>query len=119
MTRLGVLNISENTLRDLPVSLGYCEGLGNINGGIFLDGNPISNQALLDKSTLGRDHLFDYLEKRLANFNTPKLARVTFPTLADDFVNVASPTQPTRAANSALEGQVLCVCVRNCESVYE
>jgi hypothetical protein len=67
MTRLSVLNVSENRLRDLPVSLGYCEGLGNRSGGVFIDGNPINNQDMLKKAQWGRDHLADYLEKRVAS----------------------------------------------------
>lgn len=67
MTRLVVLNLSDNNLRDLPLSMGYCIGLGKIGAGINIDRNPIKSSDMLKKWKIGTDHLCDYLEKRMVS----------------------------------------------------
>eukprot|EP01116_Phalansterium_solitarium_P002113 TRINITY_DN11963_c0_g1_i1.p1 TRINITY_DN11963_c0_g1~~TRINITY_DN11963_c0_g1_i1.p1 ORF type:complete len:355 (-),score=124.12 TRINITY_DN11963_c0_g1_i1:29-1093(-) len=89
LSRLVVLNLSDNLLTDLPVSIGLCQGLGQIGSGINLDRNPIQDSSMLKKWKIGTDHLLDYLEKRahVNSFTAAKLpplpivdvsSRVTF-----------------------------------------
>ena len=65
MTRLVVLNLSDNKLSDLPVSLGLCYGLAKLGAGIQVERNLIQDQTLLQKYKIGTDHLQDYLEKKM------------------------------------------------------
>lgn len=43
LSRLVVLNVSDNELKDLPLSLGRCLGLSKLGAGINLDRNPIES----------------------------------------------------------------------------
>ena len=65
MTRLVVLNLSDNKLTDLPPSLGDCYGLAKLGAGINIERNPISDPEMVRKYQIGTDHLVDYLEKKL------------------------------------------------------
>lgn len=61
MSRLVSLNLSDNKLTDLPLSVGACVHMDSV----ILDRNPIKDQELLRKYAIGTDHLMDYLGKRL------------------------------------------------------
>jgi Leucine-rich repeat (LRR) protein len=67
LTRLCQLNLSDNKLTDVPVSLGYCISLGRIGSGISLDRNPIASVEMLQCHRLGADRLLFFLEERLKN----------------------------------------------------
>lgn len=61
LTRLVRLDLSDNQLTDLPVSMGYLTSLQTL----MIQGNPIRNARLMEKFSIGSDHLVDFLEKRL------------------------------------------------------
>eukprot|EP01105_Mastigella_eilhardi_P013524 TRINITY_DN3083_c0_g1_i6.p1 TRINITY_DN3083_c0_g1~~TRINITY_DN3083_c0_g1_i6.p1 ORF type:complete len:497 (-),score=125.74 TRINITY_DN3083_c0_g1_i6:667-2130(-) len=79
MLRLAQLNVMDNQLRDLPLSLGYCSGLGEVGSGIGLSRNPIDDTEMLRRYQIGPDYLLDYLQKRLAQENYPKLPQLDLP----------------------------------------
>lgn len=64
MTRLVRLDLSDNRLSDLPLSAGHLTGLQTL----MVQGNPIRNQRLLEKFSIGSDHLVDYLERRMMEY---------------------------------------------------
>jgi hypothetical protein len=66
LTRLQLLNVSDNFLKDLPLSIGLCEGLGSRTAGIKIDSNPIKDKSLKMKYEKGPDHLYDFLEVETA-----------------------------------------------------
>jgi Leucine-rich repeat (LRR) protein len=53
MTRLCVLNIADNKLTDLPLSLGYCNGLSKFGAGINMERNPIQDTEMIRKYRIG------------------------------------------------------------------
>eukprot|EP01124_Arcella_intermedia_P035950 TRINITY_DN9302_c0_g1_i1.p1 TRINITY_DN9302_c0_g1~~TRINITY_DN9302_c0_g1_i1.p1 ORF type:complete len:587 (+),score=141.25 TRINITY_DN9302_c0_g1_i1:32-1792(+) len=61
MSRIVSLNLCDNKLQELPVSMGACTHMDTC----ILDRNPITDQDLLKKYTIGTDHLIDYLQKKL------------------------------------------------------
>ncbi len=63
MTRLVQLNLSDNKLAELPISLGLCIGLAKLGAGMLIDRNPIQDPEIWRKYKIGTDHLQDYLEK--------------------------------------------------------
>lgn len=73
MTRLVLLNVSDNKLTDLPLTLGHCNGLAKFGAGINLERNPIQNQEMLRKYRIGPDHMYDFLEKRMLSKFSPFL----------------------------------------------
>jgi len=79
MTRLVTLNLSDNQLHDLPLSLGYCYGLAKFGAGINLERNPIEDQEMIKKFRIGPDHMVDFLEKRMQIKGVPKFTEMTVP----------------------------------------
>lgn len=73
MTRLTLLNVADNQLKDLPLSIGMCRGLGRLGAGINISRNPLKDQILFEKFNVGPDHLCDYLEKRMIQVGQPTL----------------------------------------------
>jgi hypothetical protein len=69
LTRLVTLNLADNQLTELPLSMGKCESMDSCQ----LERNPIKNEAMMAKYSLGTDHLIDYLSKRL--FEQEQLAK--------------------------------------------
>jgi len=67
-----------------------CVGLDKLGGGIALAQNPIKDEEMMKKYTVGVDHLFDYLEKRLERFGAFELPRVRVP---DELLSNAERTQ--------------------------
>jgi hypothetical protein len=66
MTRLVRLDLSDNRLSDLPLSTGHLTGLQTL----MIQGNPIRNPRLLEKFSIGSDHLVDFLERRMMGTST-------------------------------------------------
>jgi len=60
MSRLVSLNLSDNKITDLPLSMGNCTHLDTV----LLERNPIKDKELLRKYEIGTDHLIDYLSKK-------------------------------------------------------
>jgi len=71
MARMVSLNLCDNRLTDLPLSVGACVNLDQV----LLDRNPIKDQELLRKYAIGTDHLMDYLGKRLFAFTQDQKRR--------------------------------------------
>lgn len=63
------MNLSDNQISDVPVSLGYCISLGKIGSGILLDRNPIKSEEMIQHYRLGADRLLFFLEERLKEAN--------------------------------------------------
>jgi hypothetical protein len=71
MSRLVSLNLADNQLTDLPLSMGACVHMDSC----LLERNPIKDQELLRKYNIGTDHLNDYLAKRLFAFTQDQKKR--------------------------------------------
>ncbi len=67
------LNISDNAIRDLPVSIGYCAGLAQIGQGLNIDRNPLKDAEMPTQYRIGADRLYMYLEKRMFLIGSPQL----------------------------------------------
>jgi hypothetical protein len=87
MTRLTLLNVADNNLKNLPMSIGLCQvrnfrflhllmqlklslcicrqGLDNLGSGYNIDRNPIQDEKILAKFQVGTDHLCQYMASRL------------------------------------------------------
>jgi len=99
MTRLTVLNLMFNQLPELPMSLGFCVGLGKLGSGCSIANNPIENPDMWRKYQMGTDHLFDYLEKRLAMFGEDN---IEFPPVSiPPELQSEDSSRNLRAANSS------------------
>jgi len=61
MSRIVALNLCDNKLTDLPLTMGNCQHLEQI----LIDRNHFRDQELLRRYGLGSDHLKDFLSKRL------------------------------------------------------
>lgn len=79
MSRLVVLNLADNKLKNLPFSLGFCVGLSKFGAGINIERNEITDQEMLRKFKVGPDHMFDYLEKRMIVTGVPELEQFDLP----------------------------------------
>ena len=80
MTRLVTLNVQDNRLTDLPVTIGLCHSLGQPGYGINLARNPIADPEMLAQYAQGADALFDYLARRYAMNNNPRVPYCPLPT---------------------------------------
>lgn len=80
MTRLVTLNVQDNRLADLPVTIGLCHSLGQPGYGINLARNPIADPEMLAQYARGADALFDYLARRYAMHNNPRVPECPLPT---------------------------------------
>lgn len=65
MTRLCNLNLADNELTNLPMSIGLCQGLDRLGAGFNIDRNPITDEKMLKRFAVGTDHLCQYLANRL------------------------------------------------------
>ena len=79
MTRLVTLNVQDNRLADLPVTIGLCRSLGQPGYGINLARNPIADPEMLAQYARGADALFDYLARRYAMNNNPRVPYCPLP----------------------------------------
>jgi Leucine-rich repeat (LRR) protein len=57
MTRLCNLNLADNELTNLPMSIGLCQGLDRLGAGFNIDRNPIGDEKMLKRFAVGTDHL--------------------------------------------------------------
>ncbi|KYQ90915.1 hypothetical protein DLAC_11695 [Tieghemostelium lacteum] len=76
MKRLCFLNVQDNDIQSLPLSIGHCVGLGctggSGNGGINLYGNPLTQDLdLKSKISQGPFIIMDYLEKKMSLHRGP------------------------------------------------
>ena len=65
MTRLTNLNVSDNKLEDLPLSIGYCKDLAKPQAKLNIDKNKIKSEKLQKKWETEPQNLMEYLMKRL------------------------------------------------------
>lgn len=66
LIRCVTLNVSGNaSLKDVPLSMGLCEGLAQIGLGLNLSHCAIEDREMMKQFTIGADRLYEYLERRM------------------------------------------------------
>jgi len=100
------LNIADNKLEDLPLSMGFCIGLSKFGAGINLERNQIRDSEMIKKYQIGPDHMVDFLEKRMLMQGEPKLEEFQLPFAAPAPKKVDDSTPKWGAARAESLGLV-------------